>query len=116
VYLPDAGSIVHNLDMASVMSTALKAEPQFTNYTANYKGTLDYIWYTPSRIKVMACTAIPDEKDLLECGEALPNAVYPSDHLMICCDVALSTQGASVLRNPSRKNVTTALVNRKLRR
>jgi CCR4-NOT transcription complex subunit 6 len=112
VYLPDASSIVHNLDVTSVMYSAFKAEPQFTNYTANYKGTLDYIWYTPGRIRVMACTAIPEEKDLLEFGEALPNSVYPSDHLMICCDVALSTQGSSVLRNPNRKNGTTALVSR----
>lgn len=112
VYLPDAGNITHNLDVASAMNTVLKSEPAFTNYTTNYKGTLDYIWYTPSRIKVMACTALPDEKDLLEFGDALPNAVYPSDHLMLCCDVALSSQGGSVLRNPNRKNITTPLATR----
>lgn len=116
VYLPDISLIAHNVDMTSVMSTALKMEPAFTNFTTNFKGTLDYIWYTPGRIKVMACAAIPEEKDLLECGDALPNAVYPSDHVMICCDVALLAQGSSVLRHPGRKNVTTALVNRKLRR
>ena len=98
VYLPDIGNIVHNIDMASVMSTVQKTEPAFTNYTTNCKGTLDYIWYTPSRVKVMACTAIPEEKDLLEFGESLPNAMYPSDHLMICCDVALSPMGAPVTR------------------
>ena len=106
VYLPDVASIAHNIDMASAMHTALKAEPPYTNYTAGYKGTLDYIWYTPGRIKVMACAALPEEKDLLDCGEALPNAVYPSDHLMLCCDVALSAQGSSVLRNPARKTVS----------
>ena len=78
------------------MSSALGVEPNFTNYTANFKGCLDYIWYSPGRIRVMAVSGMPEENFILqECGEGLPAANFPSDHIMLCCDVALSLPGTS---------------------
>ena len=40
-------------------------------------------------MRVVAVTALPDEAELLATGEALPSAVHPSDHLMLCCDLVL---------------------------
>ena len=63
------------------MATAIGTEPVFTNFTATFKGTLDYIWYTPGRLKVLAVNDIPDPLDIFEqCGDGLPSACYPSDH------------------------------------
>ena len=106
--LPDAENIFHNIELSSCMMTAMGHEPSFTNYTKAFKGTLDYIWYTPGRLKVLAVTCMPEESMVVEHGEALPNVVYPSDHLMLCADLSLSGAGAgsvNAARHPShRKN------------
>jgi hypothetical protein len=41
--------ISHNIQLKSAYSSVLGDEPRYTNYTANYKGVLDYIWYTQVR-------------------------------------------------------------------
>lgn len=88
--LPDLHHILHSLELTSAMSAANGIEPLFTNYTGKFKGCLDYIIYSPSRLRVLAIAAVPQEKDLeRECGEGLPSATYPSDHIKLCCDMAL---------------------------
>lgn len=90
--LPSLRSLTHSLELNSMMSSAMGGEPQFTNYTANFRGTLDYVWYTPGRIRVLSAATVPDEQSLAEvCGEGLPSANYPSDHVMLYFDVALMT-------------------------
>jgi CCR4-NOT transcription complex subunit 6 len=82
---PNLRNIYHDVDLASVMSTVIGAEPNFTNFTAKFKGTLDYIFYTPARLRVMAATSFPEEHDVrMSSGEGLPSACYPSDHLVRC--------------------------------
>ncbi len=97
----DASLITHNVEMTSAMYSGMGAEPQFTNYTASFKGTLDYVFYTPSRLRVMAVTALPDEQEIRNSsGEGLPSTCYPSDHMMLCCDMALVVSGnGSILRH-----------------
>jgi mRNA deadenylase 3'-5' endonuclease subunit Ccr4 len=34
----------HGIELESAMLRAFGIEPEFTNYTRNFKGTLDYIW------------------------------------------------------------------------
>lgn len=104
--LPDQSEIYHNLDLASAMQTALGSEPAFTNYTADWKGTLDYILYSPMRIRLMAVAAIPSPQEITpESGPGLPSSVYPSDHLMLAIDVALSITGSgSVVNSNSQSN------------
>lgn len=99
--LPDQNEIYHNLDLASAMQTALGQEPAYTNYTWDWKGTLDYLLYSPMRIRLMAVAALPTEQEITpESGRGLPSAVYPSDHMMLCVDVALSITGSgSVVNN-----------------
>jgi CCR4-NOT transcription complex subunit 6 len=76
-------SIVHDVDLASVMNTVIGSEPNFTNFTAKFKGTLDYIFYTPARLRVMAASSMPEEHDIRALsGEGLPSTCYPSDHMV----------------------------------
>mmetsp|Transcript_5062 Transcript_5062/g.11224 ORF Transcript_5062/g.11224 Transcript_5062/m.11224 type:complete len:602 (+) Transcript_5062:143-1948(+) len=98
--LPDLQHIGHDLELTSALSSALGMEPTFTNYTAKFKGTLDYICYSPSRLRVLSTLDMPTEEALrYSCGEGLPAAAYPSDHLMICCDVAFFSSGSGSILN-----------------
>jgi CCR4-NOT transcription complex subunit 6 len=93
--LPDLSSIVHGLELGSAMSSGSGYEPQFTNYTAAFKGCLDYIFYSPGRLKILAVSSLPDENDLKPfSGEGLPCACYPSDHMWLSCDVAMVGSGS----------------------
>ncbi len=104
--LPDAHNIVHDMHLASAMEAAFGSEPSFTNFTGKFKGTLDYIYYSPNRLRIMAATSIPDEHDLRQlAGEGLPCACYPSDHILLCCDVAMIVSGSgSVLNDNALSN------------
>jgi CCR4-NOT transcription complex subunit 6 len=76
-------SICHEFDLASVMHTVTGSEPAFTNFTAKFKGTLDYIFYTPNSLRIMAATSIPEEHEVRALsGEGLPSTCYPSDHMV----------------------------------
>jgi CCR4-NOT transcription complex subunit 6 len=111
--LPDLQSIGHNLELSSAMYTALGMEPRFTNFTASFKGTLDYIFYTPSRLKILAVSNLPDEHDVAsQCSNnntdypaqqpmGLPCASFPSDHLYLSCDVAMVVSGNGSILQPS---------------
>jgi hypothetical protein len=62
--------------------------------------------YTPGRLRVLAITNVPDEGEIYESsGEGLPSAVYPSDHVMLCADIAFSISDTG--------NVTRALAHRR---
>ena len=85
-FLPEKNDIYHNFKLASAMEKALNSEPKFTNYTKKFKGTLDYIWYTPLKLSLKSYFRTPDESELRV--EGLPSTQYPSDHIMLICDVA----------------------------
>ena len=48
-------------------------------------------WYNPSRMRVLAGTSIPEQRELdhVSGGEGLPCTAYPSDHLMLCVDLGV---------------------------
>ena len=99
--LPNQEDIGHSMEFSSVMEATLGAEPPYTNFTGKFKGTLDYIWYTPGRLRVLAVTNVPDPQDIFnQCGEGLPSASYPSDHIMLCTDIAFSVAGAGTVTRP----------------
>ncbi|XP_076909173.1 carbon catabolite repressor protein 4 homolog 4-like [Bidens hawaiensis] len=66
-----------------------RGEPQFTNYTPGFTGTLDYILFSPSEgIETVSYLELPDaESPDLKGG--LPNYCYPSDHLPIGAEFAV---------------------------
>jgi CCR4-NOT transcription complex subunit 6 len=87
--LPDAMSISHSFQLGSVYNTVLGEEPKATNYTAQFKGVLDYMWYSASNLRPLSCAPIPPEEVLTKCGIALPSTQFSSDHIMLISDMQI---------------------------
>lgn len=79
--------VAHSLLLKSAYATMLGDEPRFTNFTVGYVGALDYIWFSGMHWRPLTVAPIPEEHDLALTGDALPNALYPSDHLMLFSDL-----------------------------
>jgi CCR4-NOT transcription complex subunit 6 len=81
----------HNLHLRSSYSLS-GSEPAYTNYTSSFKGTLDYIWYTPETIVATALMEVPNERALFSSAvntdgtDGLPNMQWSSDHIALCTD------------------------------
>ena len=56
--------------------------PKFTNYTENFKGTLDHIFYNKDRLEVTHLLEIPDVSQAGR-DKGLPSLLFPSDHVRI---------------------------------
>ncbi|KAJ1610247.1 hypothetical protein OJ253_1260 [Cryptosporidium canis] len=76
----------HNPNMLTSSTESL--EPVFTNYTPNYLGCLDYVFYTDERLRLGGVLELLDEEALIREAAALqlpdwslPNPQRPSDHL-----------------------------------
>ena len=63
--------------------------PPFTNYTRDFKMTLDYIFVESDKMEVVAIAPLPSENILSE-NIALPSIVFPSDHISLVVDVLLA--------------------------
>jgi len=92
--LPDPMSITHSFQLGSAYQTVLGDEPIQTNYTVNFKGVLDYIWYSGQNLRPLSVAPIPDEHVLTRHGEALPSTEFSSDHIMLISDVQILSGGA----------------------
>ncbi|KAL3498108.1 hypothetical protein ACH5RR_040840 [Cinchona calisaya] len=72
----------HPLHLSSVYACT-RGEPQFTNCTPDFTGTLDYILFSPSgNIKPVSFLELP-ERESPDVTGGLPNHYHPSDHLPI---------------------------------
>jgi len=87
--LPDAMSISHSFQLGSVYHTVMGEEPKATNYTAAFKGVLDYMWYSAGNLRPLSCAPVPNEGALISHGEALPSTQYSSDHIMLISDMQI---------------------------
>jgi len=87
--LPDAMSITHSFQLGSVYNTVMGEEPNATNFTVNFKGVLDYMWYSAQNLRPLSSAPIPDESVLMKHGEALPSTQYSSDHIMLISDMQI---------------------------
>jgi CCR4-NOT transcription complex subunit 6 len=96
--LPDAMSISHSFQLGSVYNTVIGEEPHVTNYTACFKGVLDYMWYSAQNLRPLSAAPIADESILTKHGEALPSTQYSSDHIMLISDMQIMG-GASLRHN-----------------
>lgn len=72
----------HSLPMATAYETCNSREAPYTNYTEDFKGTLDYIWFSPDALAVLAISQVDDESQLTQ-EIALPSSSKPSDHLSL---------------------------------
>ncbi|KAG6687568.1 hypothetical protein I3842_11G078400 [Carya illinoinensis] len=69
-----------------------KGEPQFTNCTPGFTGTLDYIFFSPNdNIKPVSFLELP-EPDSPDVVEGLPNYSHPSDHLPIGAEFEITRE------------------------
>jgi CCR4-NOT transcription complex subunit 6 len=91
--LPDAMNITHSFQLGSAYQTVLGEEPIQTNYTTNFKGVLDYIWYSAQTLRPLSASPIPDESVLTRHGEALPSTEFSSDHIMLISDMQILNGG-----------------------
>merc|ERR1711988_294988 len=64
------------------MGTCNGREADYTNYTEDFKGTLDYIWYSHESLVVLAISQVDDETQLSQ-ETALPSSTRPSDHVSL---------------------------------
>jgi len=55
-----------------------------TNYTGDFKGVLDYIWFSSKRFKLTEILE-PVPTESLKAYPGLPHAHHPSDHFMLGC-------------------------------
>ncbi|PFH32258.1 hypothetical protein BESB_015760 [Besnoitia besnoiti] len=72
--------------LRSAYKEVLGAEPRFTNYTRDFQGCLDYLFFENAVAK--AVLSVPEESELKR-EVALPNSRFPSDHVALMADFAL---------------------------
>merc|ERR1712194_5832 len=72
----------HSLPLATAYETCNGREATYTNYTEHFKGTLDYIWFSPDALAVLAISQVDDEPQLTQ-EIALPSSTRPSDHMSL---------------------------------
>lgn len=69
----------HNLRLDTACGT-----PEYTNYTQNFNGCLDYIFYSKNNLKVTDVVPMPNHEHVTA-QVALPNDYFPSDHVALVC-------------------------------
>ena len=60
--------------------------PKYTNYTLGFKECIDYCWIEKSKLAVTQVVPFPSEEELSQ-FDALPNIVFPSDHIAVVVDL-----------------------------
>lgn len=75
-------NLEHSLQLATAYETCNRAEAQYTNYTEDFKGTLDYIWFSQTNLAVLAISQVDEENQLTQ-ETALPSSTRPSDHVSL---------------------------------
>lgn len=76
------------------VDTRLRLSPayeniEYTNYTPNFHGLLDYIYYEREKVKVNQVVPLPYHEDVVMTG-GIPSDVFPSDHLALVADLTLT--------------------------
>lgn len=53
-------SVLHETDiqLQSAYRTVMGSEPPYTNYTGNFKGVLDYVWFSSPHIRPLAVAPV----------------------------------------------------------
>ncbi|KAI9194661.1 hypothetical protein LWI28_025960 [Acer negundo] len=75
------------MPLCSVYALVKGREPEFTNCKPEFKDTLDYIFFSPSRlITPISVLELPDSTKSADVIGGLPNFYHPSDHLPIAAE------------------------------
>ena len=73
-------------------------ELNFTNYTPNFTGVIDYIWYSHNAMEVRGLLGNVDEQYLRRVP-GFPNAHFPSDHLALKAEFGIKPPKAAKSMN-----------------
>lgn len=92
----------HNLHLQSSYSL-LGHEPVYTNYTANFVGVLDYLWFNPEAVMASAVLLVPSEETFHAPEGAnrvgIPNEQWSSDHIALVTDFHIRRGHVAPLRS-----------------
>lgn len=69
----------------SLRLTSAYGTPDYTNYTLDFKGCLDYIYYSHQHLECKMIVPLPDDAELAR-HAGLPSEVFPSDHVSLVAD------------------------------
>jgi CCR4-NOT transcription complex subunit 6 len=83
----------HRLNLESAYGKI--GEPLFTNYTDNYVGVLDYIWYEASTLRAAGILKPVDVDIVTSQNYALPSPHFPSDHITLVSEFQFVDSDAS---------------------
>ncbi|GFY50408.1 2',5'-phosphodiesterase 12 [Trichonephila inaurata madagascariensis] len=72
-------SLKHNLCLDSACGV-----PEYTNYTGDFIGCLDYIFYSSDILKVTDVVPMPKHEHVIA-QVGLPSEYFPSDHIALIC-------------------------------
>merc|ERR1712187_57478 len=72
----------HSFNLASAYEVCCGKEAAFTNFTEEFKGTLDYMFFTGAFLDVLAVAEVDDKSQLTQ-ETALPSSTRPSDHISL---------------------------------
>ena len=75
------------LKLKSVYNEVFGNEPKLTNYTIDFKDTIDYIFIN-HRVRILSCLKEVN-KNYFTNITSLPNKEIPSDHIIQICDVEI---------------------------
>ena len=76
-----------------LLKSAYNDELSFTNYTPNFQGVLDYIWYSHNNLQLKGLLGNVD-LEYLRNVPGFPNHHFPSDHLPIRAEFAVKPRKA----------------------
>ncbi len=76
----------HSLNLTSACGF-----PRYTNFVSSFTGCLDYI-YVNEELRTERVVPLPTHEEVTQ-YTALPNVVFPSDHLALICDLAWAGTG-----------------------
>lgn len=82
----------HDLRMSTAYATCNGKEAEHTNYTHEFKGTLDYIFFSSELLDVLAVSQVDDEVQLSQ-ETALPSSTRPSDHVSLVATFMYNSDG-----------------------
>ncbi|EPZ32627.1 Endonuclease/exonuclease/phosphatase domain-containing protein [Rozella allomycis CSF55] len=101
-YIPyTTEGVKHLLPLQSAYESALKSELPFTNFTPNFTGVLDYIWFSHKTLTVSAVLSGISE-DYASKIVGFPNMHFPSDHIAIMVEFKWKTSKPSFSKSIKR--------------
>lgn len=66
--------------------SAYEVLPKYTNFTTQFAGCIDYIYYETTNLRVIQTVPTPTDQEL-KSRSAIPSAVCPSDHIALIADL-----------------------------